>query len=348
MATFVVAASVIACGGDDSGTDPTSRDPGDTLATPGDLPASDGFILYRDGLGDIVAFDTDSGDSYVRRPDVTSEALLGAECTKDGSKIAYLRQDFEQTDRELLIADDGAEEAFALPPGTQAITWSPDSSRLAYLTYAPTEGYALSTLDIASGTPTEQIRGVGVAGGPRWSPDGTHIAYQAQFGTSTEIWLHEVDSSADRPRQITDGTGTFDPEWSPDGQHLLASAIAKDGSFQIFEIDPETGDMTPVTTSVDIFKRLPRYSPDGETIAYTGSIVAPAVSRTARALHSFGVFLMNSDGSNERALTADPRLNPGQGVDTFLDALLIGWCTPGQWLDATWTLREEEASPVIQ
>jgi Tol biopolymer transport system component len=274
--------------------------------------------------------------------------VLGAECTRDGSRIAYLRQDFEQTDRELAISGREGEQRFALPAGTQAITWSPDSSRIAYLTYAPTEGYSLSTLDVASGTSTEQVKGVGIAGGPRWSPDGTHIAYQAQFGASTEIWRYEVDSSADRPTQITDGTGAFDPEWSPDGRQLLASAIAEDGSFQIFEVDPETGDMALVTTSSDIFKRLPRYSPDGETIAYTGSIVAPAVSRRASTLHSFGVFLMNSDGSNERALTADPRLNPGQGVDPFLDALLIGWCMPGEWLDATWTLREEEPSPATQ
>jgi Tol biopolymer transport system component len=349
VATVVVAVSLIACSGEDGDpTTPTAPDPADTSGTPIDLPASEGFILYRDGLGDIVAFDTESGDSHVRSVDPTSEVILGAECTTDGSRIAYLRQDFSQTSRELLIEGAGDEQRFSLPPGTQGITWSPDASRLAYVTFAPTEGYTLSTLDFGSGASTEQTRGFGIAGGPRWSPTGTHIAYQAQSGTSTEIWLYEVDSSADRPTQITDRTGVFDPEWSPDGRHLIASAIADDGSFQIFEVDPGTGQATSITSSTDIYKRLPRYSADGETIAYTGSIVAPTVSRSARSLHSFGVFLMSSDGSDERALTADPRLNPGQGVDTYLDAVLIGWCTPGEWLDATWTLREVEPSPAIQ
>lgn len=353
LRVIVVAVAVtflLACGDDgDGGTTATPGSSGNDTSSPvgGDTP-SEGFILYRDGLGDIVAFDTKSGDSYVHTVDVTSEVILGAECTTDGSRIAYLRQDFEQTDRELLISGSGGQQRFGLPPGTQAITWSPDSSRLAYVTFAPTEGYTLSTLDIASGVSEEQIKGVGVAGGPRWSPNGTQIAYQAQFGTTSEIWLYEVDSFAERPTRITDRAGVFDPEWSPDGRHLVASAVSDDGSFQIFEVDPETGEANSITSSSDIYKRLPRYSPDGETIAYTGSIIAPTVSRSALSLHSFGVFLMNNDGSNERALTADPRLNPGEGVDTFLDALLIGWCTPGEWLDATWTPRDEEPSPVTR
>lgn len=235
-----------------------------------------------------------------------------------------------------------------LPAGTQGITWSPDETRIAYLVFVPTEGYVLSTIDVATGESTEQLRGLGVAGTPRWSPDGSRIAFQAPTATTTQIWTYDVDSFAERLTQITNGSGAYDPEWTPDGRHLLASVINEDETFQIYEIDPDTGDATPITNSPDIYKRLPRYSPDGATIAYTGSIIAPSVSRLALSLHSFGVFLMNSDGSNERALTADPRLNPGAGVDPFLDAILIGWCRPGDWLDSSWTLREEEPTAVTQ
>ncbi len=100
-------------------------------------------------------------------------------------------------------------------------------------------------------------------------------------------------------------------------------------------MDPDTGDMRQLTQS-KLFKRYGRYSPDGAEIAFTGGTVAPAVSRLASAAHSFGVFLMNSDGSGERALTVDPRLSPGAGVDPFLDANLLDWCHAGKWLDASW------------
>jgi hypothetical protein len=53
-------------------------------------------------------------------------------------------------------------------------------------------------------------------------------------------------------------------------------------------------------------------------------------------MHSFGIFLINPDGTGERALTADPRLNPGALVDPYLDAFLLGWCKPGPWLDELW------------
>ena len=91
-------------------------------------------------------------------------------------------------------------------------------------------------------------------------------------------------------------------------------------------------------TNSNIFKRGAQYSPDGTLIGYTGSIVLPSVSLTA--LHQFGIFIMNSDGSDEHAFTADPRLNPGANVDPYLDAYLLGWCKPGPWLDDLWTAEQ--------
>ena len=49
------------------------------------------------------------------------------------------------------------------------------------------------------------------------------------------------------------------------------------------------------------------------------------------------VFLRDPDGSNERLLTIDPRLNPGAGVDPYLDAMLMGWRRRGPWLDSGWS-----------
>ena len=247
-----------------------------------------------------------------------------------------------------MIVDASGEQRLPLPAGTQGITWSPDASQIAYVVYVPTHGYTISSLDLATGESTMQVRGIGVAGGVRWSPDGNRIAYQAPMGLVSEIFVYELDSAVLRPEQVTQGLGAFDPEWTPDGERLIVSALTETQTYEIYELDPATGEVSQITNSSDIYKRLPRFSPDGGTIAYTGSIIVPTVSRIAASLHSFGVFLMNSDGSNERALTADPRLNPGQGVDPFLDAILIGWCRPGPWLDDTWTLGDPQASPVIQ
>jgi Tol biopolymer transport system component len=302
------------------------------------------FVVYRDGLGNIVALNLSTNESWAYSIDLESEVILAADCSTDGSQIAYLRQSFDETDRGLIVAGADGTTEYSLPPGTQSITWSPDRTRIAFSEFRPQTGYAISTLDLATNEIVEQLRGLGVAASLRWSPDGTRLAFYAPTELVEQIWLYEVDSFAERPTVVTGGGGAFDPDWTADGQRLILSAVAEDQTFQIFELDPATGETTQITHSEDIFKRLPRLSPDGETIAYTGSIIVPQVSREA-SLHAFGIFLMGRDGSNERSLTVDPRLNPGEGIDPFLDAVLLGWCRPGPWLDEKWT--PQEAQPTI-
>lgn len=315
----------------------SSGDDGTSTASPtGSGPPPAGLLLYRDGAGDLVALELQTGDSFRRPIDVANEAFLTAACTRDGSQIAYLRQDFSEIDREVIVAGVGGSREFALPPGAQGVAWSPDGSRIAFTEFNPQTGYAISILDVATGQQSEQASGDGVAGSPRWSPDGTRIAFHAPSGLLSQIWLYEVGSGADQATRITDGAGAFDPDWSLDGERLVISGVAEDQSFQIFELVADTGETTQLTDS-DVFKRLPRYSPGGDAIAFTGSVIVPVVSRTATKLHQFGVFLIDPDGSGERAITADPQLNPSAGIDPFLDALLIGWCPRGEWLDESWS-----------
>lgn len=286
-------------------------------------------------------------ESWSYGVNVTQEVIITAECTSDGSQIAFLRQDFDETNRQLRIDGEGGLREIELPPATQGIAWSPDNGRIAFVEFIPQEGYTFSTLDLETEATTEQLRGLGVAAAPRWSPDGARIAFHAPGpgATAQQLWMFEVDSGAERPTQLTDGPGAYDPEWTPDGGRLVLSAVAEDQSFQIYELDPDTGETNQLTNSTDIFKRLPRFSPDGTTIAYTGSIIVPEVSRNWRSLHSFGIFLMGDDGSNERSLTVDPRDNPVAGQDVFLDALLVGWCPAGPWLNDEWT--PQEALPTL-
>jgi Tol biopolymer transport system component len=329
---------IVSCsGGNDNDVEPATHTP-----TPAPLP--EGIVLYRDGIGDLVALDLATGDGFRRSIDVTNEALITAGCSRDGSRIAYLRQDFDDVRRELTTVGDDGERTFSLPPGTQGIAWSPDGSQIAYSVFTPNAGYSFSIIDIATGDQREQFRGPGVAGSPRWSPDGTLLAFHAPAGPVSQIWLYEIDSGAESPSQATESAGSFDPDWSLDGNKLLISGVAEDQSFQIFELDTNTGESTQLTDS-DAFKRLPRYSPDGSAVAYTGQAIVPVVSRVALDLHQFGVCLMAADGSSERALTADPQLNPGAAVDPFLDAILVGWCTQGPWLDESW-IEDSFATPV--
>lgn len=330
----------LSCEGDDGGQ-PATPTPLSS-STPG--LAIDKFVMYRDTFGDILALDVQTAETYRKPTDPANEAYLTAECTRDGKRIGYLHQNFRDVTRQVIIGgEDAPEEPVAVPAQAQGISWSPDGSQLAYVDYRVDVGYRVAIIDLETGEEEEVVRGVNFAGSPRWSPDGRYIAYHAQVGLQTQVMLYALGSGEEQPTQLTDGVlGTFDPEWLEDSRTLIvASANEGEQVLQLFTLDIETKEMAAFTES-DIYKRFPRVSPDGQMIGYTGSVVVPTVSAgvSASALHSFGIFLLNRDGTNERALTADPRLNPGP-QDPYLDAFLLGWCTRGPWLDDTWTKEEE-------
>ncbi len=326
----------IACGsGGNSGRTATSRPPGPTASG---ANAATGMILYRDGLGDIVALDVQTGEKFRRKVDHNTEVIIAAECTGDGSRIALLRQDFSQISRQIVVLGENAPPApLVITAQAQGVTWSPEGDKLLFTAYQPKTGYDVVIVDPATGAQQKIAGGAGFAGSPRWSPDGSRVAFHEQVNNANRVVVHEIAAaSMESPPVTKDDLNAYDPDWSPDGKSLVVASSSRDNSFQIYRVNLDGGDARPMTTS-DIFKRLPRYSPDGLAIAFTGSIVIPQVSPANAARHQFGVFLLDPDGSNERPLTVDPRLNPGAGVDPYLDAMLMGWCRRGAWLDSGWS-----------
>ncbi|MEO6197232.1 MAG: hypothetical protein ABIP58_03900 [Dehalococcoidia bacterium] len=330
VAVAALLLTVTACGGG-GGTSPS--------ATPGGNPeAPDAFLLYREASGALVAQDMVSGETFRQEVDFNKEIVISAQCTDDGSKIAYLRQVFSDVDRMLDIRGEGApEDPLTVKPTTQGFAWSPDGRQIAVADYdGQSQDHEITLLDMDSSEETLMTVGLGFAGSVTWSPEGDRIAYNLQTIEDGVSRIFVVASAGGEPVQIAPG-GDFqwyDPDWAPDGDNILVAGGSEDG-FQLYEIAVDTGVHTAITDS-EIFKRGAQYSPDGSTIAYTGSIAVPGVSLDWSALHQFGIFLSDGDGANERPFTADPRLNPGAEVDPYLDAYFVGWCVRGPWLDDLW------------
>src|SRR5437867_3379182 len=93
---LMVALLTIACGGGSSG----STTPSATSATTGP-----GLLVYLDITSHVVASDLITGEHWERYVDPTKEGLISAECSRDGSRIAYLNENFsEPTHRQIVIA----------------------------------------------------------------------------------------------------------------------------------------------------------------------------------------------------------------------------------------------------
>ncbi len=131
---------------------------------------------------------------------------------------------------------------------------------------------------------------------PRWSPDGREIAFYSDRDGTRQIYV--MDGDGKNVRRVT---GRYpvneDPGWSPDGARLCF--WAQDGKAapeDIFIINRDGTGLINVTHSEKGTRRVPAWSPDGGSIAFTSD----------RYL-SHQVYTIEVTGRNEKRLTSNPR-----------------------------------------
>jgi len=350
-AALAIAVAISSCASkhDGSGTaTPTAVPDSSTQTTQTSAsPASaSAYIMFHDDTGALVARDFASGKSSRQTVDATIEVITLMRCSQDGSRIAYLKQVFaDATHRQIVIRGSNAPaQPLTVPALVQWIAWSPNGNKMALVEWdGKNKKATVAVLDVNTGQMTTIMQGNQYVGDIAWSPVGDRLTFYLEDTSSTSSEIYVIDATGANQVQLTHGNGDvtwLDPAWSPDGSSILAAG-EQSNSVQLYRIDPSTGATTQLTQSNDIYKRNPYYSPDGSIVAYTGSIVLPGVAVSTAALHQFAIFTMNPDGSNERALTADPRgTTPGPN-DPFLNAYMLGWCAAGPWLDDLWTQAGE-------
>jgi dipeptidyl aminopeptidase/acylaminoacyl peptidase len=182
------------------------------------------------------------------------------------------------------------------------IAWSPDSRRVAYFSDSETKGQPnIFTADVPGGKPRRLTNLRGFAKALRWSPDGSEIGFlytadAPKSGgptepTAREVGVIEQQIYEQRIAVVDAGHGklrlispadlyVYEFDWSPDSRQFAAIAAPGSGDNNwwiaaLYTIGKEAGQATKLPSPGQQLA-VPRWSPDGRTIAFIGGLMSDA------------------------------------------------------------------------
>ncbi|MGA3189928.1 MAG: S9 family peptidase [Bryobacteraceae bacterium] len=220
----------------------------------------------------------------------------------DGKRVAWIEEIIEnrKDTGNSTIHIDGAAVTAKPAASNRSVVWSPDSSRIAFLSDREKKGQMQLYVTSASAPAPRKLTSLkGYLTDPQWSPDGTHIAVlfaeNAPSGGGPleaepietgviggEIHnqrLTIVDAATGGAKQISPANlNIYEYDWSPDGRRFALSAAPGPGDnnwwiAQLYTMPSDTGKMTP------IFKpetqiAMPHWSPDGSSIGFIQGLMS--------------------------------------------------------------------------
>ena len=294
-------------------------------------------VAYEDGQAYVTVVPLRAGESRRFRLPVRNKAL-DLSWSPDGSRMAYVDAlNLSAQVSQLGILDLLSGVAVAVTDGRVCVWsphWSPDGAALLYVS---NRRGAMDLWEQRLGddeTPNEPARQLSVGVGmirAALSPDGTQLAY-SRGQRVANLW--RVPILSDRPATWADASQlTFDQAFvefidvSADGQRLLTNSD-RAGNPDVWMLSGQVGGEMQQMTTGSVPEWAPRWSPDGQAIAFYGYETS-----------NRDIWVMASAGGPPRQLTHNDaaELVPAWSPDGELIAFtslrsgnLDIWVTPAQ------------------
>ncbi len=225
----------------------------------------------------IWQLDTKNGEAYAvpitlvgsaASPGVTHQTLnqfTDMALAPDAKKVALIAHG------EIFAAsahDGGEAMRVTHTPGPESqVTWSPDSTRVAYLSQRDAITHVF-VYDFVKRTETQLTQGPVSDGGPRFSPDGKSIAYMRG---RKELHAVDVDSKQDKLLVTGFVGGGFGPPafaWSPDSKWLVYANTGGQGLRNLYVVQAAGGEPKQISFLANSNVNSIQWSPDGKFVLF--------------------------------------------------------------------------------
>ncbi|MBV8892404.1 MAG: S9 family peptidase [Acidobacteria bacterium] len=210
------------------------------------------------------------------------------------------------------------------------LAWSPDGKQVAFLSDAAEQGQLqLFVTDVTGNRSRQLTHLLGFLSAPAWSPDGQSIAFLfIEHATRaagplvaetpdagvideevTEQRLTTLDLASGNIRQISpDDLYVYEFDWAPKSQRLVISAAHGSGDDNwyvagLFSLEAKSGALAPVLEKPGMQIAAPRWSRDGQKIAFIGGLMSD------EAIVAGDIYSVAADGSQKTNLTPDMRMS---------------------------------------